>query len=188
MPQLTSNLDANEPAFIQRLKGQFGNSTGRLERPIERPRKPKNDDDDDEPTYVDEESHEVISKEEYKSLVRESNHKEDDDPTKEAGDKEQAAHGSDEKDNTNAGKDAPATKQKLAEIGGPKKRKQAKVIGEENKAPDDPEVEKEQQEAPTTRKPKQKKKKIKLSFDEEQSLGYHCYLTLYISYTKESGI
>lgn len=100
-------------------------------------------------------------------MVRESNPKDDEDLAQETGDKEQAAHGSDEKDNTNAGKDAPATKQKLAEIGGPKKRKQAKVIGEENKAPDDPDAEKEQQEPPTTRKSKQKKKKIKLSFDEE---------------------
>lgn len=53
----------------------------------------------------------------------------------------------------------------MAEIGGPKKRKQAKVVGEENK---EPEVGEEQREAPASRKSKQKKKKIKLSFDEEE--------------------
>jgi len=52
----------------------------------------------------------------------------------------------------------------VAEIGVPKKRKQAKVVGEDSK---EPEIGEGQREAPAARKPKQKKKKIKLSFDEE---------------------
>lgn len=157
--------DSKDPPFIQRLKGHYGSTTGRLERPIARPRKQKKDDEDDEPTYVDEESNEVISKEEYEALVQESNPKDDEHPEQEPADKEQNATGSGEKDNTDTGKDVPASKQNVAEIGGPKKRKQAKVVGEDNK---EPEVGEEQREAPAVRKPKQKKKKIKLSFDEEE--------------------
>lgn len=158
-----NHLDSSLPPFLQRLRGQYGDNSGRLERPIERPRKPKHDDDDDEPTYVDEESHEVISKEEYKALVQDSNQKDNGHSTEGPTDKEQDIRGSEDKGDTK--KDAPASKQILAEIGGSKKRKQAKVVGEENKAP---EGEGEQQEAPTARKPKQKKKKIKLSFDDEE--------------------
>lgn len=157
-------LDSSLPPFLQRLQGQYGDTSGRLERPIERPRKPKHDDDDDEPTYVDEESHEVISKEEYKALVQDSSQKGGKRSTDGPADKEQDTAGS-EKDKGDTEKDAPASKQNLAEIGGPKKRKQAKVVGEDNKAP---EGEGEQREAPTARKPKQKKKKIKLSFDDEE--------------------
>lgn len=157
--------DSKDPPFIQRLKGHYGSTTGRLEQPIARPRKQKRDDEDDEPTYVDEESNEVISKEEYKALFQESNPKDDEHPEQEPADKEQNALGSDEEDNVDTGKDAPASKQNVVEIGGPKKRKQAKVVGEENK---EPEVGEELREAPAARKPKQKKKKIKLSFDEEE--------------------
>lgn len=60
--------------------------------------------------------------------------------------------------------DGPKSHQKLAEIGGQKKRKQAKVVGEENVAEDDT----VQEDNPSTRKPKQKKKKIKLSFDDAE--------------------
>ncbi|ODM15681.1 hypothetical protein SI65_08915 [Aspergillus cristatus] len=159
------SYDSKDPPFLQRLKGHYGTTTGRLERPIARPRKQRQDDEDDEPTYVDEESNEVISKEEYKALVQESNQKDDEHPEQEPADKEQNAPGSDEKDTADTGKDAPASKQNVAEIGGPKKRKQAKVVGEDNK---EPEVGAAQREVPAARKPKQKKKKIKLSFDEEE--------------------
>lgn len=166
LPCLTS-IDSTDPPFLQKLRSQQG-GTGGLERPIARPRISKrNDNDDDEPTYVDEESHEVISKDEYKALVQDSNQQD----TAQEGDKGQDAPGSDEKDTTDNGKGAPVSKQKLAEIGGPKKRKQAKVVGEENTAKaqegeDEGEAKEKPQEAPS-KKPKQKKKKIKLSFDEE---------------------
>ncbi|KAI9928112.1 hypothetical protein ASPWEDRAFT_39094 [Aspergillus wentii DTO 134E9] len=145
--------EAKQPSFLQKLRSQYGDTSGRLERPIARPRKEKQDDgDDDEPTYVDEESNEVISKEDYAALVRDSN-KEDENPTQDSAEQTSKP---DEKE-----KEAPS-KQSLAEIGGPKKRKQAKVVGEENNAP---EKEEERKEGPN-RKPKQKKKKIKLSFDD----------------------
>ncbi|KAJ5946277.1 hypothetical protein N7454_003116 [Penicillium verhagenii] len=144
--------EAQEPAFLQRLRGQYGGDTsGRLERPAARPKKIKDpkDEEDDEPVYVDEESNQVITKEEYKALVE---------PPKE--------------DETNTGDSSiaegdrkptePIAKQSnLTEVGGQRKRKQAKVVGEENKPESEsPTVEK------TPKKPK-KAKKIKLSFDEE---------------------
>lgn len=173
-------LDAKDPPFLQKLRGQHGGTAGRLERPIARPRNPKrNNDDDDEPIYVDEESNEVISKEEYRALVQDSNQKEEDDEhaTQEVDKDQRGAEGPGGK-KTDNGKDAPVSKQKVAEIGGPKKRKQAKVVGEENKdkvqeaegegeGKGDGEGNEKQQEAPTAGKSKQKKKKIKLSFDEE---------------------
>ncbi|KAB8261738.1 hypothetical protein BDV32DRAFT_30553 [Aspergillus pseudonomiae] len=155
--------EAKEPAFLQRLRNQYGDTSGRLERPIARPRKLKDADDDDDPTYVDEESNEVISKEEYEALVRESN-KEGEDTGKGEPDPEQTTSQDNEQDKASTTQEAPISKQNMAEIGGPKKRKQAKVIGEEEPAAEKEEI---QPKDTGSRKPKQKKKKIKLSFDEE---------------------
>ena len=159
--------ETNEPPFLQRLRNQYGDTSGRLERPIARPRKPKDDNgDDDEPTYVDEESNEVISKEEYESLVRESNQKENADATGDSATQDDSAPKT-HTDESTAENEPPTTKQNLAEIGGQKKRKQAKVVGEDN-APEAPESKEEPKEKAASQKPKQKKKKkIKLSFDEE---------------------
>ncbi|KAI9043401.1 DUF4604 domain-containing protein [Aspergillus affinis] len=154
--------EAKEPAFLQKLKGQYGDTSGRLQQPISRPRRPKDDNgDDDEPTYVDEESNEVISKEEYEALVRGGAPKEDESSEEKTVNKKDPS-GADEGTQSTTEKDGPS-KQNLAEIGGQKKRKQVKVIGE-----DKPEAENEelQPKEPASRKPKQKKKKIKLSFDE----------------------
>ncbi|PLB44262.1 hypothetical protein P170DRAFT_467979 [Aspergillus steynii IBT 23096] len=154
--------EAKEPAFLQKLKGQYGDTSGRLQQPISRPRRPKDDTgDDDAPTYVDEESNEVISKEEYEAMVRGGAPKEEESGEKTA-DRENPS-GGDEDTQYKTEKDGPSSKQNLAEIGGQKKRKQAKVIGED--APE-AETEEAQPKEPAPRKSKQKKKKIKLSFDE----------------------
>ncbi|KAJ6102802.1 hypothetical protein N7486_005229 [Penicillium sp. IBT 16267x] len=144
--------EAQEPAFLQRLRGQYsGDTSGRLERPAARNKKlrdPK-DEEDDEPVYVDEESNEVITKEEYKALVEppKDNETNTKDPSTAEGHKKPAE---------------PITKQSnLTEAGAQRKRKQAKVVGEENKPESEAPV---AQEKP--KKPK-KAKKIKLSFDEE---------------------
>ncbi|PYI00664.1 hypothetical protein BO78DRAFT_401915 [Aspergillus sclerotiicarbonarius CBS 121057] len=161
-PELTDHTDAKEPAFLQRLKNQYGNTSGRLERPIARPRKPRDDNDDDGPTYVDEESNEIISKEEYEALVRGGDNKEGEDSKKGP---EDSGTGEEGKPNTKTEAEAPVSKQNVAEIGGPRKRKQGKVVGEENATE---EAEETQQKESDTRKPKPKtkKKKIKLSFDD----------------------
>ncbi|KAA8652712.1 hypothetical protein EYZ11_008303 [Aspergillus tanneri] len=152
--------EAKEPAFLQRLKGQYGNTPGRLQQPISRPRRPKVDSgDDDEPTYVDEASNEVISKEEYEVLVRGSAQEEDGSAEEKT---EEPQTTQDKKDPQPRIEKEHAPKQNLAEIGGPKKRKQGKAIGENI-----PEADSEgpQHKVSGSRKAKQKKK-IKLSFDE----------------------
>jgi uncharacterized protein DUF4604 len=158
--------EANEPSFLRKLRSEYGGNSVRHERPQQRPRKPKAENDDDEPTYVYEETNEYITKEEYESLVRDGKiegggEKTDKDRPNKAvppalSEKEE------EVDRAEVGIDGSKSRQALAEIGGPKKRKQAKVIGEE-KAVDD-------HEAPQagSSNPK-KKKKIKLSFDEPET-------------------
>jgi len=93
----------------------------------------------------------VISKEEYKAMVQESN--QEDDPSAQDV----------EKHSKEARPAEPAPKQQsnLTEIGAQKKRKQAKIVGDDKVEPDET-----QPKAPVSRKPK-KAKKIKLSFDEE---------------------
>ncbi|KAF9891791.1 hypothetical protein FE257_003272 [Aspergillus nanangensis] len=158
--------DAKEPAFLQKLRGQYGSQDGRLERPTTRPRKPKADtgDDDDEPTYVDEETNEVITKEDYAALVRGNDQQDPEGNGKSAADQTSPE---DVEDKPTAEKDAPISKQAIAEIGGPKKRKQAKVVVGEDHPPAGDETENAPRKDPGSRKPKQKKKKIKLSFDDE---------------------
>ncbi|KAJ6119947.1 hypothetical protein N7523_004227 [Penicillium sp. IBT 18751x] len=144
--------DAKEPAFLQKLRGHYGNNDGRLERPALRPRKAKNpDDDDDAPVYVDEESNEVISKEEYQALVGGT-----DSQTQEGGSKDQSAEGDDKASTL---KEPSAKQNNLTEVGGQKKRKQAKVVGEDT-------LEEEAKPKASARKSK-KGKKIKLSFEDE---------------------
>lgn len=148
--------DAKQPAFLQKLRGQYGDNTGRLERPALRPTRLKvnKDDDDDEPTYIDEESNEVISKEEYKELVGENSPKGE-------GEADNSA-----KDNSTGDQDKSQTElstskqNNLTEVGGQRKRKQAKVVCEGK-------AEAEEVQPKATVKKSKKPKKIKLSFDEE---------------------
>ncbi|KAL4887295.1 hypothetical protein BJY04DRAFT_175568 [Aspergillus karnatakaensis] len=151
--------DAKEPAFLQRLKGHYGSTSGGLERPIsQRPRRPRDDNEDDGPTYVDAESNEVISKEDYEALVQGDSENQAEKP--ENGTKDQEAGAEEEGKKTKT--EGATSKQTLAEIGGPRKRKQVKVVGEDSQ---DAEVEGWPKD-PRPQKPKQKKKKIKLSFEE----------------------
>ncbi|KAL4988678.1 hypothetical protein BDW68DRAFT_158427 [Aspergillus falconensis] len=150
--------DAKEPAFLQRLRGQYGNTSGGLERPSLRPRRVRddNDHDDDGPTYVDAESNDVISKEDYEAMVNG-----DDLETKqpENGVKDTDAVADQDGDSKKA--ETVPSKQYVTEIGGLRKRKQAKAVGEQIE-----EAGKEvRPEESGRRKPKQKKK-IKLSFEE----------------------
>lgn len=142
-----------------------GVDSPRPERFSQRPRKPKNkdDEDDDAPTYVDEETNDTVTKEDYEALLKGSEDKPEGDGDGDAASgepKEPAA--SSEKANI---ADAPKAQEKIAEIGGQKRKKQARVVG------GDDDVAAEDDEAPrkdnsSSRRPKAKKKKMKLSFDE----------------------
>lgn len=105
----------------------------------------------------------MISKEEYQALVQEGapGQKEDD-----AGKDPSTAQGDDKASSQT--ETATAKQSNLTEVGGQRKRKQAKVVGEKDPAekPEKAETQEAQPKAPASRKPK-KAKKIKLSFDEE---------------------
>lgn len=110
----------------------------------------------------------MISKEEYNALMRESNPEEDQDPEQKQENEQDKAASKTDTGEVNTDQKPSASKQNLAEIGGPKKRKQAKVVGEES-APavkDEKPVEGDSKE-PKPKKKTEKKKKIKLSFDDE---------------------
>lgn len=138
------------------MRNQYGEGSGFLQsRPNPRPVKQRDADDDDEPTYVDEESNEVLSKEQYLALVNgESLESEDVEKGNTEGDK--TADGSGKKPQTSKASQG-------VEIGGVKKRKQAKVVGQEEK----PEESKQPNTTAGEPRKKKAKKKIKLSFDEE---------------------
>jgi hypothetical protein len=93
----------------------------------------------------------VISKEEYKTLVGESGPK--------AEGEDSAEKDKSTSDEANPQADAASKQSNLTEIGGQKKRKQIKVVGEDK-------AEAEEDQPKPTKKSK-KPKKIKLSFDEE---------------------
>ncbi|KAL2011408.1 hypothetical protein VTN00DRAFT_4126 [Thermoascus crustaceus] len=154
--------ERNEPSFLRKLRSQYGGESVRHERPVPRPRKPKDDDDDDAPTYVYEDSNEVISKEDFEALVRGDNQEKPEESAEHAEQKELKSP-RDETAQEDKEAEGSKSKQNLAEIGGAKKRKQGKVVGEENTPEENDEA---RQGGSSSRKPKQKKKKIKLSFDE----------------------
>ena len=164
IPWPLTSPETKEPPFLQKLRGQYGGTAaGRLERPMARPRRPKDNDDDDEPTYVDEESNEVISKEEYNALVHGSNQKEEATAVQAPEPDKQASKT--DSDEEKADKQPPTSKQNLAEIGGPKKRKQAKIVGEDSVPEEEESKGNDNKSKP--KKKSEKKKKIKLSFDDQ---------------------
>ncbi|OAX83836.1 hypothetical protein ACJ72_01793 [Emergomyces africanus] len=154
------SYDKREPAFLRKLRSEYGDGSGfRNDRPSPRPTKPKDDDDDDAPTYVDEESNEIISKAEYDSLVRGDRDNKSEEDSRNIGDENEQTKSAHECGGDRQGEPQAKHKQHFAEIGGAKKRKQVKVIGEEATG-------EEARKPPASRKPKLKKK-IKLSFDDE---------------------
>lgn len=167
---LTVFTDRNEPAFLRKLRGQFGGADNvRHERAIQRPRKPKDNDDDDAPVYIDEETNETISKEDYETLVNGPEGK--DGGTDKDKDKEEVEDTTDPakpKPTEQAASDDARLQQNSAEIGTQKKRRKAKVIQEEEVAEDTSRSKDSSEAAKLNTKPNAKRKKIKLSFDEPE--------------------
>ena len=155
--------ESNEPAFLRKLRGEYGGADSiRHERPLARPRKKATDgDDDDQPTYVVEGSQDTLSKHEYEALVR----KDMDDG--EAEDQRQKGfEGStttekpqnEEKFRFENGFEP--TQGQVAAIGGAKKKRNVIAIGADDQE--------DEQESGKKRPSKAKKgKKVKLSFDQE---------------------
>ncbi|EEA28586.1 hypothetical protein TMatcc_003070 [Talaromyces marneffei ATCC 18224] len=162
------SYDRSEPAFLRKLRDQYGGADNvRHERPVPRPRKPKDNDDDDAPVYVDEETNETISKEDYEQLVNGTEGKDESTDQDEKG-LEESTDAADSKATEQAAGDETKTQQNLAEIGTQKKRRKAKVIQEDDVAEDGSRSKDSSATSKSSAKPNAKRKKIKLSFDEPE--------------------
>jgi len=168
------SYDTSLPPFLQRLRGEFtGPGDGRHERAIARPKRARDADADaeDEPIYVDEETNHTLSKEEYAALVGNGDETAAEPP--EQGDSDVKVGDGHVAD----GEVSKAVeKEKLAAIGGGRKRKVGKIVG--GTSQEDKESE---NTAPTAKsepkdgdgktiaaaKAKKKGKKIKLSFNDD---------------------
>jgi len=170
--------EANEPAFLRRLRAQnagYGED-GRHERQIARPKRAKQDDEEDAPAYVVHDSNETLSKEDYEAMLKDQGKPvdgktggaakiqgtEDEDTLGVKGEltgDEPKASGA----LPDGRKDAPI---KQATVGS-KKRKAAKIVGDDVKDPSDDLPFKDD---PTQKKPKKKAKakSIKLSFGDDE--------------------
>ena len=158
---------------MRKLKSEFGGHSDRHERPIARPRKPRDTDEDDEPTYVDEESHEVISKTEYAAMLHADHIAM---PLVDSRVDESITTGpSKHAESTEApNKTQAAKKEAIAAIGRSAKRRIGKVVGEEDNShePSNAEVlqgKEKDVDNPNPRKKSAKRvRKIKLTFEEEE--------------------
>ncbi|KAI9794896.1 MAG: hypothetical protein M1833_007343 [Piccolia ochrophora] len=164
------SYELKEPSFLRKLKSEYGSGDAhRHERQIARPKRLRDDNgDDDEPTYVDEESLQTLTKDEYTALVGNAT--------------EGISSGGEATESTSSrivsqdgpakpGEEHAAAKEKVASIGGSRKSKPAKVIrdsSEEVVAPNSHQQSVTQTRPSIASKPR-KGKKIKLSFSEEES-------------------
>lgn len=164
---------------MRKLRDQYGSGDGvRHERPAPRPRKAKDDDEDDAPVYVDGDTSETISKEDYEMLVNGSHSKtegtagENDINANVAGQlPTQSAHGlADSGSAGQTGCDDPKRQENLSEVGTQKKRRKAKVIQEDAEL--EAQLPQRQGGSAGSDSPAKvnakKKKKIKLSFEEPE--------------------
>jgi hypothetical protein len=146
-----TRTDNAQPAFLRRLRGELaGDGSGRHDRPNPINKKLKTDDEEDAPTYVMENTNQSLSKAEYEAMVAGKDPKED-----EGGEKaNDAVASANKKDN-------------IAEVGkASKKRKVAKVIGEEKD--EDPKGEVGSEKVAEKKVIKKAKKKVKLSFGDDE--------------------
>lgn len=155
---LTVLADSSQPAFLQRLRGQLaGDDSARHQQPIARNKRAKQDDEDDAPTYVLEDTNQSLTKEEYEALVSGKDDSKAEDSTTGNGQQTETA----EQDSK--------PKRKIPEVGTNfKKRKVAKVIGDEE--PSGSKASAKTSEISTKepgKRPKKKGKPVKLSFGDD---------------------
>ena len=172
---LIISLESKEPNFLRKLKSEFGSHSDRHERPIARPRKPRDTDEDDGPTYVDEDSHEVVSKTEYEAMLHAGDRARPSVDDRVDGCVTIGSNG--QADPTEGpGKVKALKKEAVAAIGGSAKRRIARVVGEEDNSYESSKdavtqgKEKKDVENPNSKKKSAKRaRKIKLAFEEEES-------------------
>lgn len=149
--------DSTLPSFLARLQHNNSNSDGRHEYTVARPKKARNAEDEaeDEPVYFNEETGETLTKSQWEEKESEGEKKDTE------GRKE---------DEPGLGKATKVEgeskeKERLAAIGGSKKRKVGKVIGGEEGGEEKKAVKSDSKKIEKGKSVK-KAKKVKLSFDE----------------------
>jgi hypothetical protein len=155
--------DNSLPPFLQKLHAQNAGrgDQDRHERPLARPKRAKAHDDDDEPTVVDE-TGETVSKAELEKMASAAGGADEDVKTLGEESAEPKASGA-------LQDDAQRNDQKVTDGTATKKRKVAKVVGEEDesKANDDVAGAREPGAKKVIKKAKKKAKPIKLAFDDD---------------------
>ncbi|KAM3422736.1 hypothetical protein BST61_g221 [Cercospora zeina] len=162
MPRDKLSYDSSLPPFLQRLHEQKAGrgDTDRHEQPIARAKRAKDPNEDDGPTVVDE-SGETLSKEDYEKLQK-SNAGVDDTPNVK-GDSDLAAE---PRMSGALPEDALQGKHvKVTDGTAQKKRKAAKVVGNDNDPHADGDTISSTQKQ--SKKPKKKQKTVKLAFNDD---------------------
>ncbi|KAJ4305618.1 hypothetical protein N0V90_001149 [Kalmusia sp. IMI 367209] len=152
------SYDNSQPAFLRRLRGELaGDGSGRHEQPTPRNKRLKKDDEEeDAPTYVLEDTNQSLTKAEYDAMVAGKDTEKDDEAVEAVEDA-----------NVTQKATAQHSKDNIAEVGkATKKRKVAKIIGEEKE--DEPK-ESKATESKVIKKAKKKAKPVKLSFGDEEA-------------------
>ena len=159
------HYEKNEPAFLRRIRGEY--SSDRHNVQIARPKKDrlKTADDDDAPTIVNE-SGETVSVDEYEKMVSKAT-------AVTVADQSSSANGTKVEDHEVVEKEEQRRepeKQKVSEIGGPKKRKAVKVVGDDVEhmelMDESWKLNRDEKKATNLKQGSKKKvKKVKLSFD-----------------------
>ena len=155
--------DNSLPPFLQKLHAQNAGrgDDDRHERPIARPKRAKAHDEDEEPTMVDE-AGETVSKAELEKMTSAASGEDENVKTVGEGSAEPKASGA-------LQDDIRRSYQKITDGASTKKRRVAKVVGEENEAEvngKDGETE-EPSAKKIVKKAKKKAKPIKLAFDDD---------------------
>ena len=165
-PSLTSVIEANEPAFLRKLRSEHGGGdASRHERPLARPRKQMKDEDNhDQPTYVVEDSQDVLSNAEYEALAKQHGREKQDEEIKTRLNSTAEGDERDKESQRLVQEDEPS-KEKVAAIGAAPKKRLARVIGDEDS--ETPLSENIQSSEHDKGRKVKKGKRIKLSFDVE---------------------
>ena len=161
------SYESTLPPFLQRLHAQKAGrgDLDRHEQPIARPKRAKAHEEEDEPTVVDE-AGETISKAELKKLTG------PEDGDVDGGDENGKTAGEESAERQGSGAIQDGSQrvdQKVTDGTATKKRKAAKVVGEDEDGPAKVESEVQRDSNPTKiiKKAKKKAKPIKLAFNDD---------------------
>ena len=159
------SYEATLPPFLQKLHAQKAGwgDEDRHERPIARPKRAKAHDDEDEPTVVDE-AGETVSRAELKKMTAAQDGEGEDENVKTVGEESELPKGSGAIQD-----EVQRPDQKVTDGTATKKRKLAKVVGEDEEGKAITETHSVNESVPkkVVKKAKKKARPIKLAFDED---------------------